>query len=99
MYKPLVFLVLMAFGAFTVTAIWLEGFGGIFGSITNSLGSMQIFIDLIIALLLVMVWMWRDAKQKERNIWPWLVLTLIAGSFGPLLYLITDQMKPSENLS
>jgi hypothetical protein len=93
MFKPVLFLVLAAFGAFTAAVIWLEGLSGIFASITHSLGSMQIFIDLVIVLSLVMVWMWRDAKQKQRTIWPWLILTLVAGSFGLLMYLITDQKK------
>lgn len=97
MFKPLLLLVSMAFGAFTVAAIWLEGLSGIFGSIAHSLGSMQIFIDLVIALALVMVWMWKDAKRKQRNIWPWLILTLLAGSFGPLLYLITDPKKNASS--
>ena len=64
--------------------MWLE-----FLSITNSYGSMQIFADLAIALVLVMVWMWHDAKNIGRNVWPWIALTLVAGSFGPLLYLLT----------
>ena len=95
MIKPLLILVLTAFGAFTAVVIGTEGISGIFDSITHSLGSVQIFVDLVNALSLIMVWMWRDAKQKQRNIWPWLILTLLAGSFGPLLYLITDQSKPA----
>jgi hypothetical protein len=31
----------------------------------------------------------RDAKTVGRSAVPWIVLTLIAGSFGPLLYLLT----------
>lgn len=96
MFKTILFLTLTAFGAFTAAAIWQEGISGILGAITYSLGSMQIFIDLVIALSLVMVWMWHDAKQKQRNIWPWLVLTLLAGSFGPLMYLITGQKKQGD---
>lgn len=96
MFKTILFLTLTAFGAFTAAAIWQEGFSGILEAITHSLGSMQIFIDLVIALSLVMVWMWQDAKHKQRNIWPWLVLTLLAGSFGPLLYLITGRKKQGD---
>ena len=43
---------------------------------------------LVIALGLFLVWMWRDAKAAGRNPWPWLVLTLVAGSIGPLIYLL-----------
>lgn len=45
--------------------------------------------DLVIALVLVMGWMWRDAKASGRGIWPWIAITLAFGSFGPLLYLLT----------
>ena len=50
--------------------------------------------DLVIALMLVMVWMWRDAKATGRAIWPWIVATLILGSFGPLVYLLTRKSTP-----
>ncbi len=80
---------LLAFGALTGIALWNEGVIGIFSSITHSYASMQIFADLVIALVLVMIWMWSDAKKSGRKAWPWIALTLVAGSLGPLLYLLT----------
>jgi len=50
-----------------------------------------VLVDLVIALTLVLVWMWRDAQATGRNVWPWVLLTLVAGSFGPLGYLLTRQ--------
>ena len=91
MKKPLLILALIALGAVTAVALWMEGLAGILKATAHSYGSMQIFADLIIALTLVMVWMWRDAKNTGRNIWPWIVITLVAGSFGPLLYFITGK--------
>jgi uncharacterized membrane protein len=91
--KPLLILAVIALGAITAAALWKDGLVGIFGAITHSYGSMQIFGDLVIALTLVMVCMWRDAKNTGRNIWPWIVITLVAGSFGPLLYFITAKEK------
>ena len=38
---------------------------------------------------LVLAWMWHDAKARGRNIRPWIVLTLPAGTIGPLRYLLT----------
>ena len=93
MKKPFLILALIALGAVTAVALWMEGLAGILGAIAHSYGSMQIFTDLIIALTLVMVWMWRDAKNTGRNIWPWIVITLVTGSFGPLLYFITGKEK------
>jgi hypothetical protein len=89
MKKALLIATLLAFGALTGVAVWNEGVIGIFSSITRSYGSMQIFADLVIALVLVMIWMWRDAMKTGRNVWPWFALTLVAGSFGPLLYLLS----------
>ena len=89
--KPFLILALIALGAITCIALWKDGFVGILAATTASYGSMQIFVDLVIALTLVMVWMWRDAKSSGRNIWPWIAITLVAGSFGPLLYFITGK--------
>jgi hypothetical protein len=91
--KSLLFVASIALGGITAVALWHEGLIGIFAAATSSYGSMQIFADLVIALTLVMVWMWRDAKSTGRNIWPWIVGTFLIGSFGPLLYLITAKEK------
>ena len=93
MKKPLLILALVAHGGITAGALWREGLAGILAAIAHSYGSMQIFSDLVIALTLVMFWMWRDAKNSGRNVWPWIVFTLAAGSFGPLLYFITAKDK------
>lgn len=98
MKQLLLVVTLSAFAVLTGAAVWKEGVVGIFSSITNSYGSMQIFADLVIALVLVMVWMWHDAKNMGRNVWPWIALTLVAGSFGPLLYLLTRKNANSARL-
>ena len=49
----------------------------------------QVLADLTIALTLFLVWMWQDAKVTRRNPWPWILITLTLGSFGPLIYLLT----------
>ncbi len=93
MKKSILYFAFIALGGITAIALWNEGLVGIFTAATSSYGSIQIFADLVIALILVMVWMRRDAKNSGRNVWPWIVLTLCAGSFGPLLYLITAKEK------
>lgn len=67
MKKTLLALALVALGGVTATALWHDGLVGIFAAITHSFGSMQIFADLVVALTLVMVWMWRDAKTRDRK--------------------------------
>jgi hypothetical protein len=89
MPRTLLLITLALFGALTAAALWQHGYWGIFEPHLKSFGGAQVFVDLLIALMLVLVWMWHDAKVRGRAIWLWIVLTLLAGSFGPLLYLLT----------
>ena len=41
----------------------------------------------MIAAVIVLVWMARDAKQRGATIWPYILITLTLGSIGPLIYL------------
>lgn len=87
MIRALLTLVLLAFGALTAVALWQNGYIAIFtGQFANAAG-LQVLADLCIALTLVLVWLWQDARRAGRNPWPWVVATLALGSFGPLLYL------------
>lgn len=89
MQRILILVTLALFGLLSAIATKEYGYLGIFMSPLQSLASMQIFADLLIALTLVLIWMWQDAKASGRNIWPWIIATLTLGSFGPLLYLLT----------
>ncbi len=93
MARALIVVILVLFGALTAAALWQHGYWGILAPHFQSVGGGQVLADLVIALSLVMVWMWRDARASGRNIWPWLVLTLVAGSFGPLGYLLTRRIR------
>ncbi|MEX0271967.1 hypothetical protein AB3R30_22845 [Leptolyngbyaceae cyanobacterium UHCC 1019] len=96
MNRVLIVITLILFGGLTAVAVWTDGIVGIFSSIVSSFGSAQIFVDLVIALVLVSVWMWQDAKATGRNPLPWIVATILVGSFSPLLYLLTR--KSSEQV-
>ena len=76
-------------GAFTAAALWQHGYWGILAPHFQSWGGAQVLLDLVIALFLVLTWLWNDARTSGRNPWPWIGITLVAGSFGPLLYLLT----------
>ena len=89
MQRAALIVILLAFSALTAVAVMEGGPQGIFAVAFASTAGMQLFFDLVIALVLFMVWMWGDAKATGRNPWPWIVITLSIGSFGPLLYLIT----------
>ena len=89
MARILLVVTLVLFGALTSVAVWHHGYRGIFETIFQSWAGIQVLVDLVITLVLVLVWMWRDAQVLKRSVWPYVLITLVAGSFGPLLYLLT----------
>jgi hypothetical protein len=96
MQRTLLTTVLVLFSALTAAALWQSG--GLMGIVSwhvKSFGSAQVFADLVIALTLFLVWMWRDAQATGRNAWPWLIATLALGSIAPLLYLLTRRTESS----
>jgi uncharacterized membrane protein YfcA len=93
MKKPLLIAILLPFGALSVWAVGQVGLLALFTQNLSHPAGQQVFADLVIALSLAMVWIWHDARAAGRNPWPWLVATLAAGSFGPLVYLLTRNAK------
>lgn len=87
--RPLLILTLVAFGALTAVAVGVDGLSGTIDAITFNWASFQIYIDLVIAVVVISVWMYRDARQRERNPWPWIIGAAIVGMFSPLVYLLT----------
>ncbi|MEM6935027.1 MAG: DUF2834 domain-containing protein [Pseudomonadota bacterium] len=81
-------ILLVPFTALTVYAVQQVGYVGVVAYQGGSPAGWQVFTDLVIALLLVMVWMFVDARRNGRNVWPFVLATLCLGSFGPLLYLL-----------
>ena len=84
---------LIILGIITVIALWDGGLTGFFEGIIHSWATLQIYVDLVIAIVFLMVWMWRDAKASGRNPWPWLIAALIVGSFSPLVYLLVRETR------
>jgi hypothetical protein len=89
MQRSLLIVTLILFGALSAAALWQHGYFGIFALHFQTFGGAQVLTDLVIALTLVMVWRWHDARATGRNVWPWIAMTLAFGSFGPLLYLLS----------
>ncbi len=86
-------IVILAFGALSAVALWDVGYWGIIAPHFQSWGAAQVFTDLVILALLACLWMVRDARQHGLPVWPFLVLTLLAGSFGPLFYLVARELR------
>ena len=91
----LIAFVLFDFAALTGYSIYAVGYVGIFYAGTANWGAIQIFVDLVIACGLACVWMAVDARRRHVNPWPFIVVTLFMGTFGPLLYLLRREWTAS----
>jgi hypothetical protein len=78
-------IVLLAMDAYSV---FLYGYIGFFRMALANFAGVTTFVDLAIALVLIIVWMSDDARERHVSPLPFLILTLALGSVGPLLYLI-----------
>jgi hypothetical protein len=85
--------VIGAFAVLTTKALLDVGFWGILAPHFQSWGAAQVFTDLVIACLLACLWMVHDAKKQNLSAWPFVALTLAAGSFGPLCYLLIREAR------
>ena len=86
--RVLLIVVLVLFGSFTAAALAVDGIVGIFRAVTFNLVSIQIFVDLVLAVGVVDIWVHRDARSRGRNPWTWLVASFLTGMFSPLIYLL-----------
>ena len=87
--KPAVlYALLLPFSLVSAWALWEVGYVGIFTASLANAGTLQVFCDLVVTSVLAMLWMVNDARGRGLNAWPFVVVTLLAGSFGPLLYLL-----------
>jgi hypothetical protein len=85
-------IVIALFGLLSAEALLDVGYIGIFTSHLQSWAGMQVITDLVIACTLIVVWIHQDARARGVNPWPYIVLTLVAGSFGPLVYLLVRSL-------
>jgi len=81
-------LVLLAFADLNAYVIWRYGYLGFLELVTANAATTAALVDLTIALTLVAVWMWRDARRRGVSPLPYVALTAVLGSIGPLAYLV-----------
>ena len=86
-------IVLALFAAASFYAIEVHGYLGFFEALGSSTAGVVVFIDLVIALTLAMLWMHSDASERGLPFWPYAALTLALGSVGPLSYLIHRELR------
>jgi len=92
----LVAFVLADFVALNAFVVWQYGYVGFIREVLSSLPGIAVFVDLCIALTLVGVWMWNDARARGIAVVPYLVAGLFLGSVGPLAYLLRALGHPAS---
>lgn len=89
--KILSLIILVPFTALSVLAVIRFGYIGIFEYELQNAAGWQVLADLVIACLLLLSFLIPHARQHGRNPWPWVAITVVLGSFGPLLYFATSK--------
>lgn len=84
--------VLLAFGGLSTLALVEHGYWGIIAFHFPSSAGWQVLTDLVIVCTLAMIWIFFDARRTGRVAWPFILITLTMGSFGPLLYLLIGEL-------
>jgi len=91
--------VILGFGVLTAVALVDVGYLGIFDTHLQNWGGTQVLVDLVIVAGLACIWMVRDARERGLSPWPFVAITFVAGSFGPLLYLVVREVRAAESSS
>ncbi len=94
--------ILVLFSTYTGWIAWEFGYTSVFEVSLREHPSTQVLIDLFIAggmLFVIMVLDNRKSGRSFRKIIPYAVVTLAAGSVGPLLYFTVypDLLNPRKN--
>lgn len=89
----LLLVVIVGFGVLSALAVLDVGYFGIIEPHFRSWGGAQVFFDLVILAILACIWMGNDARERGLPAWPFILVTLVLGSFGPLLYLVARELR------
>jgi len=89
--RILLAVVLADFAALTAYTLYQYGFAESLALCFANWATTTLFVDACIALALVATWMWQDARANGRHWLPYALVTLVFGSVGPLLYLVTGR--------
>jgi hypothetical protein len=86
--RVVILAVLAPFTAFSLYAVYVHGYLGIFASALSSVATTLLLVDLTIALSLALLWMHSDMRGHLARFVPYALITFLFGSVGPLLYLL-----------
>ena len=90
MRRFLIAFIILDFALLTSYALEQHGYWGIIAYHLPSSAGWQVLADLVISCMIIARWMFADARRNGRNPWPYLLLMLVLGSFGPLFYLLLE---------
>ena len=90
-------IVLVGFAALNAYCFYTFGTEGFVHAALANAATAAVFIDLVIALTMIAVWMIRDAAHRGKTVLPYLLLMVFLGSMGPLIYLIGRFGEGAEN--
>src|SRR2546427_789075 len=76
----------LGFAALTIAIFAVEGSTALAIPYPR-LASIGVTVDLFIALALVSIWMYFDARKRGKSAIPFILMALVFGSLGPLTYL------------
>jgi hypothetical protein len=79
-------IVWLGFAAWTIAIFAVEGSAALAIPYPR-LASIGVTVDLFIALALVSIWMYFDARKRGKSAIPFILMALVFGSLGPLTYL------------
>lgn len=89
----LLLVVLLVFSVYSLYVIGSTGIVGFFQQELSTAPGVQVFVDLVIACMLGLIWMRGDAASRGLPFAPYAVLTLCLGSIGLLSYLLHRELK------
>lgn len=91
MWKKIILSILFIdFALLNLRALSAFSYFGVLEAVFANQATQLVFADLCISLGLVLVWMYKDARAKQRCFWPYALVTLLFGCAGPLAYLLVD---------
>ena len=78
----------VVFTTYTVSVMVAHGHDGFLTLAGQEPWAMQLLLDLLLMLGLFVAWLVPDAKAHKLPVWPYVLLTLVMGSMGALVYLV-----------
>ena len=94
--RTLAIVILVPFSALTAVAIVADGTNGFPNAIIYNFLSLQIWLDLVIAMLFWCAWVIVDCRQNTRSPVAWIIAALLFGAFAPLIYMVIYRRWPAS---